>query len=225
MKSNITKLTIFVVIMLNILGSLFVTSSISASNGNNNNSGNSNNNGNKITICHATSSSSNSYNRIVVSANATNGHFDNNGTPLSGHEDDLFFQGEVDCPSASATPTEAATPTPSGTSTPTSTPSSSPTATPCIVDGLCGQGGSSPTPTATASATASATPASSSSSSASSNNSDSSSNSPSQGSTGDVLGATTLAKTGTTEDLMTLMFCLGIVFIATSAIKYAQNKT
>lgn len=52
----------------------------------------------KVTICHATSSETNPYVRIVVDEHATAGHFDNNGTPESGHEDDLLFQGEVDCP-------------------------------------------------------------------------------------------------------------------------------
>ncbi len=52
----------------------------------------------KVTICHATSSTGTPYVRTVVDANATGGHFDNSGTPLSGHEDDLLFTGEVDCP-------------------------------------------------------------------------------------------------------------------------------
>lgn len=52
----------------------------------------------KVTICHATSSESNPWTRIVVSENAIGGHFDNPGTPKAGHEDDLLLQGEQDCP-------------------------------------------------------------------------------------------------------------------------------
>ena len=52
----------------------------------------------KVTICHATSSDTNPYVRIVVSENATSGHFENNGTPKAGHEDDILLQGEKDCP-------------------------------------------------------------------------------------------------------------------------------
>lgn len=52
----------------------------------------------KVTICHATSSDTNPYVRIVVDEHATNGHFDNNGTPLAGHEDDILLEGEQDCP-------------------------------------------------------------------------------------------------------------------------------
>ena len=52
----------------------------------------------KVTICHATSSETNPWNRIVVSENATSGHFENNGTPKAGHEDDVLLQGEQECP-------------------------------------------------------------------------------------------------------------------------------
>lgn len=55
----------------------------------------------KVTICHATGGGS--FNTIHVSENATSGHFENNGTPKSGHEDDLLFPGEVDCPVTTGT--------------------------------------------------------------------------------------------------------------------------
>lgn len=57
----------------------------------------------KVTICHATSSESNPWERLVVDSNATNGHFDENGTPLSGHEDDVLLPGDVPCPTPPAT--------------------------------------------------------------------------------------------------------------------------
>lgn len=52
----------------------------------------------KVTICHATGSSSNPFTTIHTSPNAISGHFNNNGTTKAGHEDDLIFEGEVNCP-------------------------------------------------------------------------------------------------------------------------------
>ena len=51
-----------------------------------------------VTICHATGSVSNPFVTIHTSGNAINGHFENNGTPKDGHETDLLFEGDVDCP-------------------------------------------------------------------------------------------------------------------------------
>ena len=73
----------------------------------------------KVTICHATESEVNPFVRIVVSENAIGGHFDNPGTPKAGHEDDLLFDGEVNCP---GDPVE----------TPSDTPSDNPSDTPEI---------------------------------------------------------------------------------------------
>jgi hypothetical protein len=89
----------------------------------------------KVTICHKTSSVTNPYEQIVVSENAIGGHFDNPGTPKAGHEDDLLFQGEVDCPVPTATliPTTEPTATEQPTLIPTErvtvipTPTSEPT--------------------------------------------------------------------------------------------------
>jgi len=54
----------------------------------------------KNVICHATGNHLTPYTRIVVSWNAISGHFENNGTPKAGHEDDLMFEGEdALCPS------------------------------------------------------------------------------------------------------------------------------
>lgn len=48
-------------------------------------------NGNKVTICHATGSLTNPYVQTTVSINAIGGHFENPGTPLAGHEQDLLI--------------------------------------------------------------------------------------------------------------------------------------
>lgn len=63
---------------------------------------------NKVTICHKTESETTPYTRTVVNENATSGHFENNGTPKTGHEDDILLQGEQDCPAA-PTPTPTIT--------------------------------------------------------------------------------------------------------------------
>lgn len=103
----------------------------------------------EVTICHATGSAENPYNTLHVSSNAIGGHFQNNGTPKNGHEDDLLLQGTVECPGGS-TPTPTATPvrTPVPTPTPTVVPTVSPT--PTVVPTM--------TPTPTATPTASPTP-------------------------------------------------------------------
>jgi hypothetical protein len=65
---------------------------------------------NKVTICHATGSEKNPYVRTVVDEHATKGHFDNQGTPLAGHEDDILLQGDVECTTPEV-PEEPETPT------------------------------------------------------------------------------------------------------------------
>lgn len=49
----------------------------------------------KDVICHYTSSATNPWNRLVVSWNAINGHFNENGSPIARHEQDLLFEGEL----------------------------------------------------------------------------------------------------------------------------------
>lgn len=102
-------------------------------------------NSKKVTICHATSSESNPWVRIVVSENAIGGHFENPGSPLAGHEDDVLLEGEQDCPVDEVTPTseptiteteptvtEGVTPTDEPTSTPVEPTVFHPSATPSV---------------------------------------------------------------------------------------------
>lgn len=71
----------------------------------------------KITICHATGSTTNPYNEITIDFNGLRGH--------SKHQDDIIPAPESGCPSVTATPaTIAATPTMTATSTMTTTPAS-----------------------------------------------------------------------------------------------------
>lgn len=98
----------------------------------------------KVTICHAAGlDGTTKYVRIVVARQATSGHFDNNGTPLAGHEDDLLLEGDVECPGGSVeptpTPSQSVTPTPSQSPTastaPTPSPSGEPVASPTLTPG------------------------------------------------------------------------------------------
>ena len=63
----------------------------------------------KVTICHATSSETNPYVRIVVSRNAVRGHFEEQGTDQAGHEQDIVLEGEQDCPGPETPPVESTT--------------------------------------------------------------------------------------------------------------------
>jgi hypothetical protein len=85
-----------------------------------------------VTACHATHSDIEPYIRIVGERDIiTTNHFDANGQPLPGHEDDLLLDGEQTCPDTrptptpTSTPTETPSPTPTVTATPTPTPTSS----------------------------------------------------------------------------------------------------
>ncbi|OGE45317.1 hypothetical protein A3B39_04515 [Candidatus Daviesbacteria bacterium RIFCSPLOWO2_01_FULL_37_10] len=203
---------------------------------------------NKVTICHATESLTNPYERIVVDEHAISGHFENNGTPIFGHEDDLLFQGEVDCPSPSSSPSPTPSPTPTSILLPTPTPTETPTptATPTPTPSN-NQGGETPSPTPTTvqseptptqsvtstptpTATTSATPTPSNSNPQGSSNptnstsSDlSASNSSSQG---EVLGATSLAPTGTfEEDFMNAVLFSGILLLVLSKVRFAHEKS
>lgn len=202
-----------------------------------------NNNG-KVTICHATSSTTNPYTQNIVSENAIGGHFENPGTPKAGHELDLLFQGEVACPGGT-NPTP--TPTthvecdgecyPSPTATPTATPTVAPTGTddngniydPCVLH-RCPS--ATPTATPTATVTPTNTPAPTSSQTGTGGNSDSgsssssSSNSSSSNNNGSVQGATTtLAATGVFEDMfMNMVGLAGVALSGLSAMMYVKKS-
>ncbi len=91
----------------------------------------------KVTICHATSSETNPWTRVVVSANAIGGHFDNPGTPKAGHEDDVLLQGDVACSTVTVNPTPSPVvpPNPSVTPPPAITPGN-PTVTQSTITSL-----------------------------------------------------------------------------------------
>lgn len=110
-----------------------------------------NSNDDTFTICHATGSSTHPYTELHTSSQSTGGHFDNSGTPNSGHEDDLLFVGNVSCPTSVVTPT----PVPTGTPAPTATPV--PTATPTDTPAPTATPTASPTPTGTPAPTATPT--------------------------------------------------------------------
>jgi len=55
-----------------------------------------------VTICHANGKQG--MVRIVTNENAINGHFENQGTPKQGHEDDVLKQGEATCDEPVVTP-------------------------------------------------------------------------------------------------------------------------
>ncbi len=155
----------------------------------------------KIVICHADgldgtlkfSTLELAYNAVYSPGNG--GHFNENGTPKAGHENDYF--GACITVTPTPTPTSGVTPTP----TPTSgvTPSPTPTSTP------------EPTATPTQEPTSTPTPGQS-------DNSSTSTNSSTTQESGQVLASsTTLAKTGVAQDLLFNLFgLLGSSFVGLS---------
>ncbi len=92
----------------------------------------------KITICHATDSTTNPYNEITIDFNALRGH--------SNHEGDVISAPEGGCPLVTVTPAISVTPTVTVTPTMTTTPA---TPTPGNNDGkitICHATGSSKNP-------------------------------------------------------------------------------
>ena len=98
----------------------------------------------KVTICHAAGQADTTkFVTLTISENAVYGrngkagHFEENGTPRAGHEQDYFGACVVSTPSPtqsgdptpSPTPTESPTPTPSPSPTPSETPEPTPVPT------------------------------------------------------------------------------------------------
>jgi len=87
----------------------------------------------KITICHATSSAVNPYNKITIALSGLSGH--------GKHEQDLILQSDTeDCPNGTQTPTLTLTPDGTLTVTPTITPTPTVTLTPQVTDTTSGDG-------------------------------------------------------------------------------------
>lgn len=86
----------------------------------------------RYTICHVAGRADAPANYVIlrnIPYQAFRGHFDENGTPEAGHEQDFIINSPADearCAPPTATPTE----TPEGTLTPTDTPGDEPTETP-----------------------------------------------------------------------------------------------
>lgn len=203
----------------------------------------------KVTICHATSSETNPYVRIVIDVSGKNGHFDNNGTPESGHEDDILILGEADCPGGSQEPTSTPIPTTEPTLIPTVDPTSTPSPTPTTEAGTIPS--STPIPTQTSAPTATPTSSSNSQSSTSNSSNSNSSNTSSSNTQsvsknesdniltgistsnsnetkktpGEVLGANTFGGTGTSEEmLMNIVLFIGIMSFGYAKKRQAQKK-
>lgn len=82
--------------------------------------------GQKVTICHAAGQDGTThYVELTISVNAVygpGGHFNENGTPQAGHEDDYLGSCRAVPTPTPATPTPTPTPTPAPTPTPRPTP-------------------------------------------------------------------------------------------------------
>jgi hypothetical protein len=90
--------------------------------------------GTKVTICHASGlAGTTKFETLTISENAVYGrkgnagHFEENGTPRAGHEQDYFGACKTD---ATPTPVPTETPAPTATPTPSATPSETPVVTP-----------------------------------------------------------------------------------------------
>jgi hypothetical protein len=118
----------------------------------------------KITICHATSSETNPYNKLTISCNAiyggprgSAGHFSENGTTLAGHEDDVFADENGLCPGETLpSPTPSVSPSPTVSPSPSPSPEVSPDPSP--TPGVSPSPMVSPSPTANPSPSPSSSP-------------------------------------------------------------------
>lgn len=195
-----------------------------------------------VTICHATGSAENPYTTIHVNSNAIGGHFENPGTPKSGHEDDILFAGTVECPGPvqnTPFPTNPDFPECDNQECPTIvTPTFQPTPTPgggnidlpCLFE-RCVTPTVTPNPTSTPVATPTVAPTDSprggsNGDGGSSGGGSSSSSSSSSSTGGSVLGATTMAPTGTFLDtLFNGVATVGLLFLGLATIQYGKEKS
>lgn len=107
--------------------------------------------GGRITLCHATSSSTNPYTRITIACqalygNGNAGHLDENGTTKAGHEDDVLADENGLCPGQQASPSPSPSSTPTPSPSPTSSPSPSPEGSPTPEPTAEPEGSPSPSP-------------------------------------------------------------------------------
>ncbi len=83
-----------------------------------------------VTICHRTESDYVPYIKLTLPRNLISNHFDENGTPTAGHEGDLLFDSDVECPTsvASESPQPTVVPDPTTYPQPIPTPTADPIA-------------------------------------------------------------------------------------------------
>jgi hypothetical protein len=227
------SLAIFIVV-LNVLGSFWLTKSVFATHNANHNSNGNNNPGSSITICHATSSNSNPYIVNTPNANGSVDGHDNHDGPIWPSVDSQGNWGDIippfsyndnnqtlqylgqnwDTTGQSIWNNNCNIPVSSASPSPSNSPIVSPSPTPGI------QEDPSATPSASPSASPSNTP---STNNPSGGTVDNSVNTSSNQTSGEVLGTTTLAATGSNTQIMTIISLLGIVLMITSLVKYAQE--
>lgn len=171
----------------------------------------------KITICHADGRDGTlHYSTLTLSYNAVyqdhgnGGHFYEDGTPKAGHENDYLGACREESGDPTPTPTtDPVTPTPTTDPvTPTPTMTVVPTATPTNLPSQNTDSGSTSGDT-------------------SNSNSDANSGSVEGASTtqGQVLGASTMGKTGSAaENLSLLLMGMGILVSGTGAVTYAHTS-
>lgn len=175
----------------------------------------------KVNVCHKTGSENNPWITQQVNANELQSHLDNgdflyngpvnpqNGQPTN--DGDQWCEDNIPQASPSPSPSPAVSPSPSPL--PSTSPDPSPTPSPSVSP--------SPTPSPSASATPTPNPSSSSSNNQSSNNTSGGNPSSSQG---EVLGASTLASTGTLmNDFVNLGGFAGILLILSGVYNHAQK--
>lgn len=174
----------------------------------------------KMTICHATDNSTNPFVKIVVSTNSGNGHLNTDGTPRAGHENDILFSGDVDCPGATPSPTSSAliasSPSPTSSLSPSLSPSPTPSPTPSLTP--------TPSPT-TATTTTTTTNTTNTVAGAAAVSTPAPAVLGAQALQGQVLGASALAPTGTFDELLSLgLKMLGVIISGLGIVGYVKDS-